>query len=144
MQSDFEKSHPADCETTEQGIVELQEVDGSDNHRNTREQAMPTKIQKFEEISTKILAYLKDAFPFPCQIEASALGLKQSEDVYEDGDLVKREATEDEMYLAATFNFLRVNGYVSGHSPIGGTVVENALLSEKGLLKVGVKLNLEL
>lgn len=144
MQDDLEKSHPANCETTEQRIVDLEEVEGQENHSATREQAMPTKIQKFEEISLKILTHLKNTFPFPCQIEAGELGLKQSEDVYEDGDLVKREATEDEMYLAATFNFLRVNGYVSGHSPIGGTVVENALLSEKGLLKIGVKLNLDL
>lgn len=105
---------------------------------------MTVKIDKFEDFAKKILGFLKEQFPFPVTIEAKTLSLSQSDDIYIDGDLVKREETEDEKYLAATFNWLRINGYVTGHCPSGSVTVENALLSEKGLLKIGVKLNLDL
>jgi hypothetical protein len=105
---------------------------------------MTLKIDKFEEFAIKILGFLKERFPFPVIIEANTLSLNQSDDIYIDGDLIKREETEDEKYLAATFNWLRINGYVTGHCPGGSVSVENALLSEKGLLKSGVRLKLEL
>ena len=98
---------------------------------------MTVKIDKFENFAIKILGFLKEQFPFPVTIEANTLSLNQSEDIYIDGDLVKREETEDEKYLAATFNWLRINGYVTGHCPSGSVTVENAILSEKGLLKIG-------
>ncbi|WP_435653095.1 hypothetical protein ACSC9T_08905 [Pseudomonas putida] len=105
---------------------------------------MTVKIDKFENFAIKILGFLKEQFPFPVTIEANTLSLNQSDDIYIDGDLVKREETEDEKYLAATFNWLRINGYVTGHCPSGSVTIENAILSEKGLLKIGVKLKLDL
>ncbi|WP_456021508.1 hypothetical protein [Pseudomonas protegens] len=94
---------------------------------------MTTNIEKFEEMAHKILSYLKAQFPLYSRVGPESLGIEKSTGTYLSGEWVGSEQTEDELYFAATFQWLNREGYVSGGEQDGSIPVTNAVLTEKGL-----------
>jgi len=101
-------------------------------------------IEKFDEITEKLLSYLEATFPIPANLGLPSLRLQTSrrptvDPVTEVETDAGEPITEDEKYFEPTVTWLIAAGYIEAKR---GTIsgYHSFVLTEKGLALRGIKL----
>ena len=100
-------------------------------------------LVKFDELTTKVLNYLKMSFPIPVSIGPESLGLEISKKGEYDpstGDNTEGEPyTEDERFFNPVIQWLYLSDYIHARERSLGYGLFDLVLTEKGLDMMGMK-----
>ncbi len=100
-------------------------------------------LVKFDEVTEKVLNYLKMSFPIPATIGPGSLNLAVSEKGEYDpvtGDQSEGEpATEDEKFFGPVIEWLYLSGYIHAKKSSHQSGFFGLVLTEKGLDILGMK-----